>query len=136
MVERVVEAILDQVAGQDLGQREAILRKTEKHRGALAGAFPSAIESLLAERCAVLHLAAHEADLFQYHNMDMLSSKKAEFHEKRRDRAHRRFLSALKTLALVKEKLGATEERRERAARGQVPRFRVGSESDRMASVN
>jgi hypothetical protein len=81
MAKRVVEAILDRVAGQDLGQREAILRKVEECRETLAGAFPSTIESLLAERCAVLHLAAHEADLFQYRNMDMLSSKKADFHE-------------------------------------------------------
>jgi hypothetical protein len=136
MAERVIEAILDRVAGQDLGQREAILRKTEEHRGALAGPFPSAIEALLAERCAVLHLAAHEADLFQYRNMDRLSSKKADFHERRRDRANRRYLSALKALTLVKEKLAAVEERKARAARGEGSRFRVGSESDRMASVN
>jgi hypothetical protein len=136
LARRVIDAILDRVAGQDLGQREAIRRKTEEHREALAGPFASAIESLLAERCAVLHLAAYEADLFQYRNMDMLSSKKAEFHERRRDRANRRYLSALKALALVKEKLAAAEERKARAARSKAPRFRVGSESDRMASVN
>src|SRR5262249_33853874 len=77
MAKRVIEAILDRVAGQNLGEREAVLRKVEECREALAGAFPSAIESLLAERCAVLHLAAYEADLFQYRNMDRLSSKKA-----------------------------------------------------------
>jgi hypothetical protein len=136
MAERVVEAILDRVAGQDLGQREAILRKTEEHRGALAGPFPSAIEALLAERCAVLHLAAFEADLFQYRNMDMLSSKKADFHERRRDPANRRYLSALRSLASIKEKLAAAEERRGRAARGKVRRFQVVAASDRIASVN
>jgi hypothetical protein len=136
MAERVVEAILDRVAGPNLGEREADLRKVEECRTALAGALPSAIEALLAERCAVLYLAANEADLFQYRNMDMLSSKKAEFHERRRDRANRRYLAGLRTLALVKEKLAAAEKRKARAARGKVPRFRVGSESDRMASVN
>jgi hypothetical protein len=136
MAQRVIEAILDHVAGQHLGEREAILRKVEECREALAGAFPSAIETLLAERAAVLHLAAYKADLFQYRNMDMLSSKKAEFHERRRDRANRRYLAGLRTLVLVKEKLAAAEERKARAARGKVPRFQVGSGSDRIASVN
>jgi hypothetical protein len=133
---RVVEMIIDRVVGQDLAQREAILRKTEEHRKALAGAYPTTIEALLAERCSLLHLAAYEADFFQYRNMDMRSSKKAEFHERRRDRANRRYLAALKALALVKEKLTATEERRARAARDEVSRFRVGSGPDRMVSVN
>jgi hypothetical protein len=136
MAKRVVEAILDRVAGQHLGEREAILRKTEEHREALAGPFPSKIESLLAERCALLHLAAYEADLFQYRNMDRLSSKKADFHERRRDRANRRYLAGLRTLVLVKEKLAAAEERTARAAKAKVPRYRVGSGTDRMASVN
>jgi hypothetical protein len=133
---RVIDAILDRVAGQDLGQRQAILTRTEEHGEALAGAFPTAIESLLAERAAVLHLAAYEADLFQYCNMDMLSSKKADFHERRRDRANRRYLSALKSLAMVQERLRLAEARRERTARDEVTRFRVGSGSDRLAAVN
>jgi hypothetical protein len=136
MAKRVVEAILDRVAGQDLGQREAVLRQTQQHREGLADVYPSKIEDLLAERCAVLGLAAYEADLYMYNNMERLTGKKRTFHEDRRDRANRRFLSSMKTLALVKEKMAAVEERRARAARGEISRFRVGSGSDRMASVN
>jgi hypothetical protein len=136
MAMRVIDAILDRVAGQDLGQREAVLRRTQQHREGLAGVFPSKIEELLAERCAVLGLAAYEADLYMYNNMEMLTGKKRTFHEDRRDRANRRFLSSMRTLALVKEKMAVAEERSERAARGGISRFRVGSKSDGMASVN
>jgi hypothetical protein len=133
---RVVDAILDRVAGKDLRQREAIRRKAEQFRNELAGPSPSAIETILAERCAVLHLAVHESDLFMYKNMEVLSPKRADFHERRRDRANKRLLSGLKALALVKEKLAVVEERRERVARGKVGMFGAGSKLNRIASVN
>jgi hypothetical protein len=134
---RVVDAILDRVAGKDLRQREATRRKAEEHRKALAGPSPSAIETILAERCAMLHLAVHESDLFMYKNMEVMSAKQADFHDRRRDRANKRLLSGLKALALVKEKLALMEERRERAARGKVGMFGVESKlNSRMASVN
>jgi hypothetical protein len=134
---RVVDAILDRLAGKDFRQREAIRRKAEEHRKDLAGPSPSAIESILAERCAVLYLAVHESDLYTYKGLDVLSVKWADFLERRRDRANRRFLSGLKALALVKEKLALVEERNQRASRGKVRRFGWGSKLDsRMASVN
>jgi hypothetical protein len=133
---RVVDAILDRVAGKDLRQREAIRRKAEEHRKSLAGPSPSAIESILAERCAVLHLAAHESELFVYKTMEILSTKEADFHERRRDRANRRLMSALKALALVREKLALVEERRGRVARSKMGLFGAGPGLNRMAAVN
>jgi hypothetical protein len=130
---RVVDAILDRVAGKDLRQREAIRRKTEEHRKALAGTSPSAIETIIAERCAVLHLAAQESDLFMYKNMEVMSAKQADFHERRRDRANRRLLSGLKALALVKEKLALVEARKVRVARTKTGLFGSGSKLNRMA---
>jgi hypothetical protein len=134
---RVVDAILDRVAGKDLRQREAIRRKVETDRKELAGPLPSPIEAILAERSAVLYMAAHEADLFMYRNMEILSTKRADFHERRRDRANRRFLLALKALTLVKEKLALAEERRERVARTRLGVFGTPSKlNSRMSSVN
>jgi hypothetical protein len=133
---RVVEMIIDRVAGKDLAQREAIRRNVEKYRADLAGIFPSSLESALVERCALLNLAVLEAELFSYRNMDSMSTKRAEFHERRRDRAHRRYISALETLAMVREKLALAEEREKNATRGKIPRFRVGSRSHGMASTN
>jgi hypothetical protein len=72
-----------------------------------------------------------------YKNMEILSTKRADFHERRRDRANRRCLSALKSLALVREKLALVEERRERAARTRNGLFGAGSRlNPRMTSVN
>jgi hypothetical protein len=134
---RVVDAILDRVAGKDLRQREAIRRKAEELRKGLAGPSPSGSETMLAERCAVLYLAAHESDIFMYSNMEILSTKRADFHERRRDRANKRYLSAMRALALVQEKLALVEERRERAARTKMGLFGVGAKLDlRGASVN
>jgi hypothetical protein len=134
---RVVDAILDRVAGKDLRQREAIRRKAEQFRKELAGPSPSAIEMILAERCAVLYLAVHESDLYAYKGLDVLSVKRADFHERRRDRANRRLLSGLKALALVKEKLALVEERKERAGRTKMGPFGIRSElNSRMATVN
>jgi hypothetical protein len=134
---RVVDAILDRVAGKDLRQREAIRRNAEAHRKELAGPCPSPIEAILAERCAVLYLAAHEADLFMYRSMEGLSSKRADHHERRRDRANKRFMLALKALALVKEKLALAQERSERARQARLGMLRTGSRlSSRMPSVN
>jgi hypothetical protein len=137
MAERVLELVLDRVAGRDLPQREAIKRKTQKHRKELAGPFPSAIESMLAERCALLYLAVHETDMVVYMNMDEMSMKLADFCERRRDRANRRLLAGLKALALVREKQSQAEERTERAARFKSGPFEVGSAFNvRMTSAN
>jgi hypothetical protein len=137
LAKRVTDAILDRVAGKSLWQREAIRGKTEEHRKALAGPSPSPIEAMLAERCAVLYLAAHESDIFMYSNMEILSTKRADFHERRRDRANKRYLSAMRTLAMVKEKLASAEERRERARQARLGILRTGSRlASRMPSVN
>jgi hypothetical protein len=135
LAKRVVDAILDRVAGRNLPEREAIRRKAEEHRKELSGSFPSTLESILAERCAVLYLATYEADLFMYRNMELLSSKRANFHERRRDRANRRYLSALKALALIREKLALAEERRSRAANAKSGRLNSGSRFDGRISL-
>jgi hypothetical protein len=134
---RVVEAILDRIAGNDLRQRAAIRKKAEQYQRSLAEKFSSPIETILAERCAVLYLAAYEADLFMYENMSELSTKRAEFHERRRDRANKRFLSALKALALLKEKLALEEDRSEGRAIAQFGAIRTRSTMGlRMATTN
>ena len=95
-----------------------------------------ALESLSAERCVVNYLATYEADLFVYRNMSILPSKKAEFHERRRDRASRRLLASLRALTLLREKLALSEDRRDRVASSRLTRFGVASGSGRMASIN
>ena len=60
---RVVEGLVRRVAGEDLGQWEAVLRKLERVRVELAGPDPTPVEALLAERAAVGWLAVYEAEL-------------------------------------------------------------------------
>jgi len=82
---------------------------TDDRKG-LAGPVPKTIECMLAERCTVLYLADCESDLSIYRNMDVLSSKRADFNERRRDRANRRYLSSLKALALIQKMLAMADE--------------------------
>ena len=134
---RVVDAILDRIAGKDLRQREAIRKKAEQYQRSLADNLASPIETMLAERCAVLCLAAYEADIFMYEHMSELSTKRAEFHERRRDRASRRLLSALKALAFVREKARLVEDRRDERARTKHGTVGIGSKLDlRLATLN
>ena len=66
------------------------------------GRTPTPIERLLAERAAYCWLV-----LWRYEehlaNAKDLTSKRAEFHHRRIDAAHRRYLSSLRTLATVRK---------------------------------
>jgi hypothetical protein len=117
LAERVKEAILDRVAGKHLAAREAMRRVAEQVRKDLAGPCPSPIEAILAERCSLLHLAVHESELSSLKTMNLLSLKEAEFFDKRCERAHRKYCSALKSLALVKQMLAIAEQRRNNSAK-------------------
>lgn len=70
-------------------------------RAELAGPAPSPLERLWVERIVVCWLLANQLDL-----ADACAGSRsltlAEFDAKRADRAHRRFLSAVKTLAEVR----------------------------------
>lgn len=73
----------------------------ERLRTDLLGACPSSLERLLVERIVVCWLLANQLDL-----ADACAGSRsltlAEFDGKRADRAHRRFLAAVKTLAEVR----------------------------------
>lgn len=90
------------IAGDDLVIREAFRRKLDEVRDELAGPDPTPMERLLADRAAWCWA---EVNIRQsaYENSDNLSIRQAEFHQRRIDAAHRRFLSAIKTLATVRK---------------------------------
>ena len=86
--------------------QEAVSLKVDRIRDDLAGPSPTPIERILAERAALCWLDAYRADFVVAKIMnkkDGYQQKSVEFHEARRDRAHRRFLSAIKTLATVRK---------------------------------
>lgn len=107
---RVVDGILDSVAGKDLLTREAIRRKVENIRKGLAGPSPSTIVAILAERLAVNYLAAYNHDIRVQRLMGKLPPKEMDFADRQRDRADKRFQGYVKTFAFVSEKLAVAEE--------------------------
>jgi hypothetical protein len=91
-----------QVAGNDLAVFEATERKLAEVRDELAGPNPTAIERLLAERAAICWFLVHRYESV-YANAKDLTIRQGEYHQRRIDRAHKRYLSALKTLAAVRK---------------------------------
>jgi hypothetical protein len=100
---RAAEGLLIQaLAGPDLVLREALLRKLDLLRAELAGPDPTPVERLLAERAAACWLQVQDADLRTAQAKD-LTVQWATYYQARMDRAHRRYLQALKTLAAVRK---------------------------------
>lgn len=87
------------VAKEDLVSIEAMRRKLDEMEAELAGPSPSPIEKLLAERAALCWFQVNSLDVFRPGD----DAPGIERHESRRDRAHRRYLSALKTLATIRK---------------------------------
>jgi hypothetical protein len=102
LAERAERAMVQALAGDDLGCREALTRKLALLRAELAGPNPTPVERLLAERVVACWLQVHDAD-FRYGQATSLSPEWGEYYQRRMNHAHKRYLSALKTLALVRK---------------------------------
>ena len=94
--------LIQQSAGKNIAIREAMNRKLSGLRAELAGPSPSPLEQLLVERAVLCWLTVHVYE-DRYATAGEMSYRQAEFHERRIDRAHSRFLSAVKTLATVRK---------------------------------
>jgi hypothetical protein len=88
-------------AGDDIAMKETLSRKIDAIRDDLAGPNPTPLEQILCERVALCWFDAHETDR-RFSHQSGISFKNAEYRESRRDRAHKRFLSACRTLATVR----------------------------------
>ncbi|WP_169973117.1 hypothetical protein [Tautonia rosea] len=92
----------ERVAPKDLMVRESFHRKLDEVREELAGPDPTPMERLLAERAAWCWAEVNIRQI-SYEQAENLTLRQAEFQQKRIDAAHRRFLSAIKTLATVRK---------------------------------
>jgi hypothetical protein len=90
------------ITGDNLAWRESILRKMELLRAELAGPNPTPVERLLVERIVACWLQVQDADI-RYSQAKDLTLAGSEYHQRRMDRAHRRYLAAVRTLALVRK---------------------------------
>ncbi|MGH3148866.1 MAG: hypothetical protein ACRDTR_24055 [Rubrobacter sp.] len=95
--------MLRNYAGENLMLKEAMPRTLKLMREELAGEDPSPLERMLVERMVAtwFQLQYFEA-LYAQHIRD-LTIAQAEHQQKRIDRAHKRHLSAVKTLAQVRK---------------------------------
>jgi hypothetical protein len=102
LARQVEYSLIDNAAGKNLAFKEALRRKLELLRAELAGPSPSPLEQLLADRAATCWLWLHDLEIRLAQAKD-LTIPQAEYRQRAVDRAHKRYLAALKTLALVRK---------------------------------
>jgi hypothetical protein len=95
-------SFVNAITEENLTLREAIHAKLAAIRKDLLGENPTAIEVLLVERIAACWLQVQEADIRSVSTKDA-SFRQADFNLRRMDAANRRYLAALKALALVRK---------------------------------
>jgi hypothetical protein len=103
-----LEAQLEAMWGNDLVRRKLVERQLTQKREELRGEGSSPLESMLIERIVVCWLDVCNVD-WQYFNLvggcKTFYHSHAEFRDRARDRAHRRFLQAIKALATVRSRV-------------------------------
>jgi hypothetical protein len=100
-------AMIELAAGSNEVVQEAIRRKMRRLRRELAGEAAPPLERLLVDRIAVcwLMLAQAESRYAQAMKAPSVSFELSEYHQRRCDRAQRRYLQAIKALAQVRRLL-------------------------------
>ena len=95
-------------AKEELLAREAVKDKLSELATELSGPSPSPLERLLVERTVTCWLDVQAADRCYLNATKGQSSfAQGEYYQRRQDRAHRRLLTAIKTLAQVRKLGGA-----------------------------
>jgi hypothetical protein len=100
LIEKYRTAVVHLVAGDDLVYREIALRDMEQTRNDLSTAASTPLELLLIERIAICKLALYDAE-FRAIDARQDGVEREFFWQAHINRAQRRYLSALKSLALV-----------------------------------
>jgi hypothetical protein len=101
------DAYLDVLAGKDrLVTRHMLRQQIEALRSWLAGASPSPLERLLVDRIVLCWLDSHHADVTLAGKVGQsLPIAQVEYHGRRAERAQRRYVEAIRTLATVRRLL-------------------------------
>jgi hypothetical protein len=96
-------AFVKAMAGDNLVFREATVRKLELLRADLLGPDPTPVERLLVERVVACWLQVQDAEIWYAQNAGKLTMPQGDYHQRRMDATNRRYLAALKTLAVVRK---------------------------------
>jgi len=102
MALQVQAALIRKAAGTNLFFKEGLEAKMGQLRTDLAGTDPTPLERLLADRIALCWLSLHNAEA-RFAQTEGLTWKQTESWQRWIDAAHRRYLSAVKTLATVRK---------------------------------
>ena len=98
------EALIDEFTrDKDLASKELLKHQLRSMRIEVAGENPSPLERLLAERVVATWLQVQLFDAFYAFGMKNEIMRQGDYRQKRLDRAHRRHLSAIRTLAQVRK---------------------------------
>lgn len=100
--------LLKRTSGNDILLREALSLQLEAMRKEIAGPDPTPLERLLAERVAACRLQLQQADVSYASRLGKLTIAQSEYHQRRLDRLHRRYLSAIRALVQVRKLLKPT----------------------------
>ena len=100
-------ALVAMAAGDNHLLREAMQRKLTAMKEELEGPEPTPLDRLLAERVATCWFQVQYADAAYAQAMTDggVTFEQGDYYQRRQDRAHRRYLSAMRTLAQVRRLL-------------------------------
>ena len=96
-------SLIKTVSGDDPLTKVALPPQLESMRKELAGPEASHLERLLAERIVACWLQLQYAEAIYAQNLGKLNMVQSEYHQRRLDRLHRRYLSSIKTLAQIRK---------------------------------
>jgi len=102
LARRSQQTLVEKFCGKNLLVKESIARKMEALRAELGGPSPAPLERLLAERAVACWLHLHHLEMI-YAQKESMSLELGTYYQRCIDRAHKRYLSALKTLAVVRK---------------------------------
>ena len=97
------QAQIEQACGKDLLTRQAQERTLDQLRAELAQPGDGALEKLLVEAILTTWLQLGYANAVASEQAHSLSVQWADYYQRRIDKAHRRFLAAIRTLATVRK---------------------------------
>lgn len=103
LARNVERSIIEKMTGDDVFTQEAIPRNLKAMKKEVAGENPSPLERLLAERIAVCWLELQYFQAIYTQNLHNLSITQSDYHQRRIDKAHRRYLSSIKALAQIRK---------------------------------
>ena len=95
-------ALIRKFSGKDLAVSEGLRRKLGALRAELAGPTPTPLERLLVERIVACWLHLYHLET-AYAGKDSMALELASYYQRSLSAAHKRYLSAIRTLALVRK---------------------------------